>query len=203
MESRSQEVSPQLIGLGVADAAASWSDAGFKVADQTVSIGQLTVSLGVDPAWSFEPRVDGQIDGILGATSSSGPEQSNPNGTNMVDHVVVMSPDLARTTGAFESAGFPMRKSRSVGDREQRFFWAGTTIIELVGPVVRSGDEPANIWGLALVSDDLDASKTLLGENLSDPRAAVQPGRRIAAIRTRELGISITIALMTPHIKSP
>ncbi len=40
--------------------------------------------------------------------------------------------------------------------------------------------------------------KPILGDRLSDPRAAIQKGRRIAAIRTPELGISITLALMTP-----
>ena len=195
-------MSPQLTGLGVGDAATGWRDAGFDVVDHTVSIGGLRVSLGVDPSWSFDPRIIGEIDGIQCAAGGSGPERSNPNGANAVDHLVVNSPDLTRTTEAFEASGFPMRKSRSIGDQEQRFFWAGNTIIELVGPIIPSGDEPASIWGLALVSDDLDASKIKLGDRLTDPRDAVQPGRRIAAIRTRELGISMTIALMTPHIKT-
>jgi hypothetical protein len=31
---------------------------------------------------------------------------------------------------------------------------------------------------------------------------AVQPGRRITTLRTRELGMSVRTALISPHVKS-
>jgi hypothetical protein len=98
--------------------------------------------------------------------------------------------------------GLECRRTRDVPERDlrQRFFWAGDVIIEVVGPIEPGDDGPSAIWGLALVSDDLDESKAVLGDRLGDPRAAIQKGRRIAAIRTPELGISITLALMTPHV---
>ena len=37
------------------------------------------------------------------------------------------------------------------------------------------------------------------GEGLGTVKDAVQPGRRIATVRTKELGISVPIALMSPH----
>ncbi|MGZ0218146.1 MAG: hypothetical protein ACKVIY_03890 [Acidimicrobiales bacterium] len=57
----------------------------------------------------------------------------------------------------------------------------------------------AALWGLALTCDDLDRAKDTLGDVLSDPKTAVQPGRRIATLRTRDLDISAPIALLSPH----
>ena len=50
---------------------------------------------------------------------------------------------------------------------------------------------------------DQDGSLTVgtLGERIGTPRDAVQEGRQIATIRTKELGISVPIALMTPHTR--
>jgi hypothetical protein len=191
-----------LAGIALADRSEDWEDVGFNPADGVVRVGDLTVSLGRDiaePQWWFEPEVSGSIHGIPNAASVPSSHPSNPNGADAVDHIVVLSPNLATTTAAFEEHGFELRRSRPIHTREQRFFWAGTTIIELVGPAVPAADGPAQIWGVALVSPDLDASKAFLGDRLSDPKDAVQPGRRIAAIRTVEHNISITIALMSPH----
>jgi len=52
---------------------------------------------------------------------------------------------------------------------------------------------------LALECDDLDLAAHRLGEALGTVKDAVQPGRRIATVRTKELGISVPIALMSPH----
>ncbi|MBT8241109.1 MAG: hypothetical protein KJN63_07765 [Acidimicrobiia bacterium] len=193
---------PQLAGIALADRSDDWEAVGFEATDGVVSIGALTVSLGravEEPQWWFEPELSGTIHGISNAASAPNPQRSNPNGADAVDHIVVTSPNLATTTAAFEEHGFELRRSRPAGSQEQRFFWAGTTIIEVVGPAVPTADGPAQIWGIALVTPDLDASKALLGERLSDPKDAVQTGRRIAAIRTGQHNISITIALMSPH----
>lgn len=56
---------------------------------------------------------------------------------------------------------------------------------------------PARFWGLVLIVDDLDAAHELLGaDRISAPKDAVQPGRRIATIRT-EVGLGMPVALMT------
>jgi hypothetical protein len=83
----------------------------------------------------------------------------------------------------------------------QTFFWAGDVIVELVGPDVGepSTDEPTTVFGLALVASDLDATAAVLGPLLGTPKAAVQPGRRIAGLRGRDLGISLPLAVMSPH----
>ncbi len=188
--------------MALPDPAIAWEVVGFNIVDNSVSVGDLTVALGRPigrPQWWFEPSLTSPIHGVDQALPAENPGRSNPNGATSVDHIVVMSPNLETTTAALEEQGFELRRSRPIGKQEQRFFWAGTVIIEVVGPGVPEAEGPARIWGLALVSEDLDASKALLGERLSDPKDAVQPGRRIAAIRTAEHDISIMLALMTPR----
>ncbi len=196
---------PQLVGITLADDPQRWVEVGFEPGDGTVVIGNLTIALGQpvdEPGWWFDPPTAGSVHGIvtaIGAGERQHRSEPHPNGAVSVDHVVVTSPNLATTTAEFEENGFRLRRTRQAGTNEQRFFWAGDTIIELVGPAVAAQPGPAKIWGLALVADDLDRSKRQLGDKLSDPRDAVQPDRRIAAIRTKEHDISITIALMSPH----
>ena len=80
---------------------------------------------------------------------------------------------------------------------QQVFFRAGEVILEMVGPVEPNGDGPAGFYGLAVNVDDLDATKAHLGDRCTDPKDAVQPGRRIATLKTRDLGIATAIAFMT------
>jgi hypothetical protein len=121
-----------------------------------------------------------------------------------VDHVVAATPDLDRTISTLGGAGLELRRVRDtpVGGRagRQAFFWVGDTILEVVGPAEAAGDGPLMLWGLALVSEDLDATIAFLGpDRCSEPRDAVQPGRRIATLRTREMGISVPVAVMDDH----
>jgi hypothetical protein len=166
-------------------------------------------------AWEFDEIDaidDGGIDGIPTARYVADPTERqasevtrawHPNGASRLDHVVMMSPDLDRTVGALERHGFEARRTRvipgSEPPRQQVFFWAGETIIELVAPVTATGDDPARLWGLAITTDDIDSAATRLGEHMSSPKPAVQAGRRIATVRTADLDISTAIALMSPH----
>jgi len=84
----------------------------------------------------------------------------------------------------------------------QVFVRDGAVIIEIVGPAVPDDDpavraRPAALWGLAFTSDDLDGCAALLGNRLGPVRDAVQPGRRIASLRHRDLGLSLPVAVMT------
>ena len=130
----------------------------------------------------------------------------HPNGIVRIDHVVVRSGDADRTVAAFEAAGLEVRGGRSTtsygSPMRQVFLWAGDVIVELVAPDhgEPTTDEPTSVFGLALVANDLDATAAHLGELLSPPRDAVQQGRRIAGLRGREVGISLPIAVMSPHV---
>lgn len=208
-------MSLELDALVVGDEPAAWAAAGFTVVDGDVVVGGVRIRceddgggadrwvLRVPPGTSLPPDVDG-----LATTTTTAPPPSpteHPNGVVGFDHLVLRSPDLDRTTEALGALGIELRRTRDVGDGDrafqQRFFRIGEVILELVGPKRPTGDDPCTIWGYALVSPDLDASAAHLGERCSSPKDAVQPGRRIATVRTRELGIGVTLALMTPHVR--
>ena len=58
-------------------------------------------------------------------------------------------------------------------------------------------DGPATFWGLVINVDDLDAACDRIGEGrISAPKAAVQPGRRIATV-SADVGLGLPVALMT------
>lgn len=192
----------------------SWCDAGFEVVDDIVVVGSVRIRCtGAGDGhvgWSLRPLDDpipADVDGIT-TTSSDAPlpvPVMHPNRVTGMDHIVVRSPDLDRTTAAIEALGVACRRVRdaSIGDLaiQQRFFRFGDVIIELVGPPEPAGDAPATIWGVACNVDDIDAAAEHVGPACSRPKDAVQPGRRIATVRTRDLGISLTVALMTPHVR--
>lgn len=208
-----------LDALVVGDDPEAWAAAGFALVDDHVVVavpGGTPIRIrcagdgGGSDRWTLRSDVElpAEVDGIATASSTAPvPEEAtHPNGVVGLDHVVLRSPDLDRTTEALGALGIEARRTRdtSMGDRpiRQRFFRLGGVILELVGPPTASGDGPASIWGYAFVSEDIDASAAFLGARCSEPKTAVQPGRRIATVRTRELGISVAVALMTPHVRS-
>lgn len=210
---------PVLRSLIIGDNASSWAAGGFDVVDRHgrahTTIGEVTIELvGPDDgrgivAWRMDGIEVDQIDGITtlnGAPSMT--ETEAPTHSNLathLDHVVMFTPDLQRTVEALEANGFEARRIRDIpGDgptKQQVFFWAGPTIIELVGPVEPTGNGPASLWGLAITCSDLDLASERMGERLGQSKVAVQPGRRIATLRTRQLDISTSIAFMSPHPK--
>jgi hypothetical protein len=56
---------------------------------------------------------------------------------------------------------------------------------------------PARFWGVVFVVGDLDELGERLGDHLGDPRDAVQPGRRIATLRS-SAGTGLPVAFITP-----
>jgi hypothetical protein len=114
-----------------------------------------------------------------------------------LDHVVVSTADLERTSEAIAAAtGCELKRIREVGAMRQGFhrIGRGGLIVELVErPDVPPG--PATFWGLVLIVDDLDAAFDLIGpDRMSPPKDAVQPGRRIATIRA---DVGLPVALMS------
>ncbi len=207
---------PAIDELTVADEPAAWAALGFAVDEDTCVLGDVRVRLaGTDAGkglcgWSLRDAASTEIDGLSTSHSereAPPPAPAHPNGITAIDHVVVITPDLERTVAAVEAAGAELRRIREeptpAGAPRQAFFRLGAPILEVVqepGDVVeRAGrDRPAFFWGLALVAPDLDATVAGLGDRVSEARAAVQPGRRIATLH-RSAGLSLPVALMTPH----
>jgi len=201
----------------VGDPPDAWEAAGYAVDDDgTCRIGTVRVRLvGRDGGkgirrWSLRGTADGSlaagtIDGLATTTGDLGPAEpaEHPNGARLIDHVVVASPDCDRSVAAFETVGLEARRTRHTesygAPMRQTFFRAGEVIIELVGGEEPQGDGPMGFFGLALTVADLDATIARLGSAIGAPKDAVQPGRRIATLRHRDLGMSVATAFMSPE----
>ena len=200
----------------VGDPREAWEAAGFSVdADGTCRIGSVRVRLvGRDGGkrilgWSLRDApaarlADGRLDGLPTTSSTSAPAApaAHANGATHIDHVVLLSPDLARTTAALGVLGIEPRGERETDSygapMRQVFFRLGEVVLEQVGDTEPGNGDPG-FFGLAITVDDLDATAALLGEHLGAPKDAVQAGRRIATLRHRDLGMSVATALMSPE----
>ena len=204
----------QLLEVVLGDEPRAWSAAGFTVdADGAVVLGSTTLRCtgagGGVRSWSLAGAPGSALDGLplSPAEGRVGAPPAHPNGIASIDHVVVRTGDVERTIAAFTEVGFQVRGGRSTtsygAPMRQTFFWAGDVIVELVGPDRGEPvtDEPTSIFGLALVAADLDTTAATLGELLGTPKPAVQEGRRIAGLRGATVGISLPIAVMSPHLK--
>lgn len=203
--------------LLIADPPAAWRAAGFRVEDDLCVVGSVRLRLvGPGPArgivgWSVRGVATVDLDGLPTAASDGAPpppasKAAHPNGVTAVDHIVVLTPHIDRTTAALHDAGFDLRREREGptpgGSTRQSFFRMGEVILEVVeAPAgTRIADDPqgpARLWGISFLVAELEHSASTLADLLGEPRAAVQPGRRIATLR-KEAGLGPAIAFMTP-----
>jgi hypothetical protein len=180
---------PALTGLEVAGDADAWRSAGFSVdPDGGCRLGHVRMQTGVGESgiagWSF-----GDAASVEPAT--------HPNGTLLIDHLVVFTDDPGRTVERYAEIELEPRRVREVGNgRSQTFFRAGEVIIEVVGPI--DGEQGERLWGISPTVTDLDACARLLGDGLGRIKDATQPGRRIATLRHESFGLTIPIAFMSP-----
>ena len=202
----------------VADPAAAWTRAGFSVdsrrgADAVCRIGGVGIRLvgrgtsgtGI-VGWSLgglpaDPVVD--LDGVPTARSCgmTAAPAAHPNGVIAIDHVVLLSPDLARTVASLAAVGLEPRRERDgeLGGRpiRQVFYRLGDVIVEVVGAPRTAADGPSALWGLTYVVGDIDATVAFLGDRTSPVKDAVQPGRRITTLRHDQFGMSVRTALIS------
>jgi hypothetical protein len=201
----------------VGDPREAWEAAGFTVDDDgTCRIGSVRVRLvGRDGGkrilgWSLRDApaarlADGSLDGLPTTASDAAPAvgAAHPNGATYIDHVVLLSPDLVRTTAALAAIGVEPRGERDTDSygapMRQIFFRLGEVILELVGQPDTTGEGDPGFFGLAITMADLDAAAARLGDHLGSVKDAVQDGRQIATLRHRDLGMSVAIALMSPE----
>jgi len=223
----------------------AWRDAGFAVDGEGVSQIGL-VRLHLDPtagppgirSWSFAAAPDPgltDLDGLPTAHAEPPPEPAvvdlHPIGATVVDHVVVLTPDLDRTIAAVErDLGVPLRRVRDAGSSSasgspggggastasgassetvvprpsmrQAFFRLGDVVLEVVGGAEPDPrGGPARWYGIAITVCDLDAAVRLLGDRIGRAKPPAQPGRSIATIR-EQAGLGLPVALMSPSVRS-
>lgn len=192
----------------LADPPELWRDLGFVVEDDGGSwMSGLCMRLGTAKrkisGWALRdwtgPDV---IDGVATARDDTParPTPAHPNGVIELDHIVLMTPDITRTTAAIERAGLELRRTRDTDQYgppfRQTFFKLGDVVLEVIGPVESRDDKPARFYGLAFTVADLDATFDFFAGKLHPPKDAVQPGRRIATL-DRNAGSSVPLAFMS------
>jgi hypothetical protein len=198
---------PALIGLDVAGDADAWRAAGFAVADDGVlQLGHVAIRTGVGTTgiagWTL-----GEVPDHDAADARGLDNNAHPNGSLLLDHLVVMTDDPDRTIQEYAQLGIEVRRIRDLGNgKTQTFFRAGEVVIELVGPIDPGPDVDPDtrrggqrLWGLSPTVADLDACARLLGERLGQVKDATQPGRKIATLRHEACGLTIPIAFMSPE----
>lgn len=198
-----------------------WSRLGFAVSESSSGPSVHVAGLGFrfvnDATSGTESAVTGwtlagtshgadDVDGIatLWVDSSPRPPKSeNRIHVSSIDHIVIMTGSLDRTSESIDRVlRAPRKRVRDAGGGvRQGFHRAGDIILEVVERPDLDSNTPASLWGVVFVVDDLDSTVAWLGPDaVSAPRDAVQPGRRIASIR-REVGLGLPVALMTPHVR--
>jgi hypothetical protein len=212
---------PTIDELTIADDPATWAALGFAVEGDAAVLGQVCVRLVGSGAghgiigWSLRELASTALDGLPTAISEREARAAagvHPNGVLAIDHVVAMSPAFRRSVEVLQDAGLDLRRIREeptpAGAPRQAFFRLGEEILELVQEpeeiVARAGGptRPARFWGLAVLVADLDATVARMAPHAGDPRAAVQPGRRIATVH-RTAGLSVPLALMSADERAP
>jgi len=118
-------------------------------------------------------------------------------GVTGVDHVVINTPDLMRTSDALTAAtGAPLKRVREAGNSvQQGFHRLASVVVEIVSaPTMPQGD--ASLWGFVLNVKDIYAVANHVGPDvLTIPKPAVQAGKLIATFRS-SVGLGVPVALM-------
>lgn len=201
-----------LAGVGVPDAPEGWLTLGCTVVDGAVSFANgalllgragLVVDVGVDVDTDLTDLGSADLEGVPIERGPMLPSASHACGAFELDHLVLLTDSLERTSDAVHSVlGLALRRIREAGTVRQAFHRfddppAGGRgcIVEIV-----ESDQVAatTLMGVVLnVSDLFELADELGPELVSQPKPAVQRGRYISTVR-RDLGLGTAVALMTP-----
>jgi catechol 2,3-dioxygenase-like lactoylglutathione lyase family enzyme len=197
---------PELAALAIADPSERWQALGFHVRHDRVQLGGIELRLGavgdgitewtlrgVEPVAEIDGLQTRVIDSSVRHEPGDGSVIAHPNGAIALDHVVILTADFDRTAQALAEQGMPLRRLAERNGARQGFRRLGPAIME----IVQAPDGPTRFWGLVVIVADLEALAQRLGEHLGSIRPAVQPGRRIAALRG-SAGLFTAVAFMDP-----
>jgi hypothetical protein len=146
-----------------------------------------TVLTTGEPAWAWSTEAP-----ELGIPSCPVPPGARADGWDL-DHVVVLVPALEEAVDRLSAIGASPRLRMEVRGRSTAFFRVGP-LLEIIQSPVRA----PSLYGVALVTEEplevLALRWRAMGREVTDPRPAIQPGRRIITVRATEAGL----AVMTP-----
>jgi catechol 2,3-dioxygenase-like lactoylglutathione lyase family enzyme len=198
--------------LVVGGSRANWALVGINFShDGVFAIGEIALRIDESlpsgmHSWVLS-NIDSTINSIDGIATSviavkGRYKQNEENGFVLtplgIDHIVVNTPDLERTSHAFQEAtGAELKRIRDAGNSvRQGFHRLGDVIIEIVSaPSMPAGN--ATLWGFVLnVADVHEVARYLGPDVLSPPKPAVQKNRLIATFRGA-VGLGVPVALMS------
>jgi hypothetical protein len=201
----------RLAGIGAPHAPAAWEALGCTVVGGAVPFGNGAILLGRDglvvddvPNGLVLPT---DVEGVGLAVDLQPPAVEHPAGAVELDHLVLLTDSLERTSEAVHSAlGLECRRIRETGTVRQAFHRfddvdgpSGERVRGCIIEIVES-DRVATttMMGMVVIVDDLFGLAERLGPDvMSSPKPAVQPGRHISTVR-RDVGLGTAVALMTP-----
>lgn len=204
--------SARISELVIGGSRANWAQVGINFSqDGVFAMGKVmlrideTLSPGFH-SWALS-NIDSTISSIDGITTTEVLVSTRPAEIESrefvlqplgVDHVVVNTPDLERTSRALHKAtGAELKRIRDAGNgMRQGFHRLGDVIVEIVStPSLPAGN--ASLWGFVLNIADVNEVAAYLGPDvLSPPKPAVQKNRLIATFRGA-VGLGIPVALMS------
>jgi hypothetical protein len=201
----------RLAGLSIADPPERWAALGFAVHEGQFRAGAVTLTLGIAPqgggivGWALAGLArEGDIGGLR--TRRVAPSEAERPGlaggvARGVDHVVILTPAFDALAAELAERGLALRRIARVRGTQMGFRRLGGPILEIVEAPAQT---TASFWGVTFAVpgapgevgslDELCARTPVLGE----PRPAIQPGRRIAAVRA-EAGLSTRVAFIDPE----
>jgi len=146
-------------------------------------LGEVTLTTG-DPAWAW---TDGAPDLAIHVID---PSRGTPIDDMIVDHLVILVPDLDGAIGLFSRAGLEPRLKMNVRDRPAAFFRAGP-VIEVIESPVRH----ASLYGIALATglplEMVSLEWRSRGLDIGKITPAIQPGRRIMTVHDLDAGLAL------------
>lgn len=122
-------------------------------------------------------------------------------GATHIDHIVISSNDSGTVAQTFaDNLGIEIKRKmiRPGTSAQLAFAKLQEVVLEFAGPPqVTAGDEvTAKLWGIVFAVNDIDAavaSLRELGYPVTDPSPAVQPGAKIAAVKSGTSGVPFAI----------
>ncbi|GBG26880.1 Hypothetical Protein FCC1311_031022 [Hondaea fermentalgiana] len=147
-------------------------------------------------------------------------DDEHPNGIVNIDQVVLRTLDMDSSLESFEAAGLKLLRKRDdlyPGTTQAFIRPCDDVILEIVSvspelrkkqakmtnQMVAFNETENSIWGLTYVVKDIEAAAEMFSPNISKVNNAKQPGRKIATLRTEQLGLRAAIAIMSAHVKLP